>query len=95
MIKPHDIEPDVWATVTSAEAGHTAALRRLIERDRRLARCEYWYTPAIHFAVRGGHLEAVRVLLKADADPEWHGYHRAACSRPCARTGGAISWHDC
>jgi len=75
MNKPHDIEPDVWATITSAEAGDSAALRRLIERDRRLARCEYWYTPAIHFAVRRGHLEAVKVLLEADADPEWNGYH--------------------
>ena len=75
MIKPHDIEADVWATMTSAEAGDTAALRRLIERDPRLARCEYWYTPAIHFAVRGGHLEAVKVLLEGDADPEWNGYH--------------------
>src|SRR2546426_1397829 len=75
MIKPHDIEPDVWATITSAEAGDTVTLRRLIERDRRLARCEYWYTPAIHFAVRGGHLEGVKVLLEADADPEWNGYH--------------------
>src|SRR5260370_6458719 len=75
MIKPHDIEPDVWATITSAEAGDSAALRRLIQRDRRLARCEYWYTPAIHFAVRGGHLESVKVLLEADADPEWNGYH--------------------
>src|SRR5260370_983444 len=54
MIKPHDIEPDVWATITSAEAGDSAALRRLIERDRRLARCEDWYTPPIHFAVRAG-----------------------------------------
>jgi ankyrin repeat protein len=75
MIKPHDIEPDVWATITSAEAGNSAALHRLIDRDRRLARCEYWYTPAIHFAVRGGHLEGVKVLLEADADPEWNGYH--------------------
>ena len=75
MIKPHDIEPDVWATITSADAGDGAALRRLIERDRRLARCEDRYTPAIHFAVRGGHLEAVNVPLEADADLEWNGYH--------------------
>jgi len=71
MIRPQDIEPDVWATIASAAAGDGAALRRLIEHDRRLARCEYWYTPAIHFAVRGGHLEAVKVLLEGDADPDY------------------------
>ena len=34
-----------------------------------------WYTPAIHFAVREGHLEAVQLLLEAGADPEWNGLH--------------------
>ncbi|MEO7271851.1 MAG: ankyrin repeat domain-containing protein, partial [Vicinamibacterales bacterium] len=30
---------------------------------------------AIHFAVREGHLDAVRLLLDAGADPEWNGLH--------------------
>ena len=32
-------------------------------------------TPAIHFAVREGHAEAVQILLDAGADPEWNGLH--------------------
>ena len=39
------------------------------------SRAEYWYTPAIHFAVREGRLEAVQLLLDAGADPEWNGLH--------------------
>jgi ankyrin repeat protein len=77
MIKPVELESpegnDIWDTLTAAAAGDLPALRRLIARKPRLARAEYWYTPAVHFAAREGHVEAVEVLLDADADPEWNG----------------------
>jgi ankyrin repeat protein len=77
MIKPVELESpagnDTWDTLRAAAEGDVPALRRLVERNRRLARSEYWYTPAIHFAAREGHVEAVAVLLDADADPEWNG----------------------
>jgi ankyrin repeat protein len=77
MIKPPEldsIEGDiVWNALNASDDGDVVALRRLLERDPRLSRAEYWYTPAIHFAVREGHLEAVRLLLEAGADPEWNG----------------------
>src|SRR5260370_5174440 len=79
MIKPRDLESDsgrgIWDAITAAAAGDTPTLRRLIERDPSLTHSEYWYTRPIHFAVREGHLEAVRILLEAGADPEWNGYH--------------------
>jgi ankyrin repeat protein len=77
MIKPVELETpdgnDVWNTLTAAEAGDVSALRRLLDRNPRLARAEYWYAPAVHFAAREGHLEAVRVLLASGADPERNG----------------------
>src|SRR6266704_2731691 len=60
---------DVWDAICAAVAGDAEALRRLLGRDPNLYRAGYWYTPPIHFAVREGHLEAVRVLLEAGADP--------------------------
>ena len=79
MIKPIELESadgrDSWDTICAASAGDVATLQRLLERDRRLARAEYWYAPAVHFAVREGHIEAVRVLLDAGADPERNGLH--------------------
>jgi len=81
MIKPEALESerpqgpwscrgcDVWEMICAAVDGDAAALRRLLDRDPNLYRAEYWYTQPIHFAVREGHLEAVRVLLEAGADP--------------------------
>jgi hypothetical protein len=61
MIKPCELESDrerdLWDTIA---AGDTSTLWRLLERDPSLSRAEYWYTQPIHFAVRDGHLEAVR-----------------------------------
>ena len=69
MIKPPEMESDlgrdVWDTITAAAAGDTLTLQRLMERDPSLSRAEYFYAPPIHFAVREGHAEAVRILLDA------------------------------
>src|SRR6266446_10740977 len=69
MIKPPELKSDVWDAICAAATGDAEALRRLLARDPNLYRAEYWYTQPIHLAVREGHLEAVRVLLEAGADP--------------------------
>jgi ankyrin repeat protein len=79
IIKPPELDSVeggiVWDTLVAADDGDVTTLRALIERDARLSRAGYWYTPAIHFAVREGHAEAVQLLLEAGADPEWNGLH--------------------
>jgi hypothetical protein len=77
MIKPAELQSsngdDIWSAIVAASAGDVATLQRLLEQDPHLARAEYWYAPVVHFAVREGHLEAVRMLLDAGADPESNG----------------------
>jgi uncharacterized protein len=79
ILKPPELDSAeggvVWNALSASGDGDVDALRRLVERDPRLSRAEYWYTPAIHFAVREGHVEAVQLLLDAGADPEWNGLY--------------------
>jgi len=79
IIKPPELETDrgskIWETITAAASGDVEGLRRLLANNPELSRAGCFYTPPIHFAVREGHLEAVRVLLAAGADPEWNGYY--------------------
>ena len=93
MIRPQELAGeegrDRWDTIRAAAGGDTAALRALLHRDPALARAEFWYTPAIHFAVREGHAEAVRLLLDAGADPEWNGLHDGDLVRMARERGHA------
>jgi ankyrin repeat protein len=79
IIKPDELESaegrETWAAIRAAADGDVGTLQQLVARDSRLGRAEYWYTPAIHFAVREGHADAVRLLLEHGADPERNGLH--------------------
>jgi ankyrin repeat protein len=76
-IRPAEMESaeseDAWSTILAASAGDVATLEQLLALNPRLARTAYWYTPALHFAVREGHVDAARLLLDAGADPESNG----------------------
>lgn len=93
MIKPDELESEagllIWDTIVAAAAGDVTTLRTLLERDRRRGRAEYWYTPAVHFAVREGHAEAVQLLLGAGADPEWNGLHDGSLIQMASERGHA------
>ncbi len=65
-----DGEPNkVWDMLLAAVEGDLARIRSLLREDPGLANCNWAYYQPLHFAVREGHTEAVRVLLDHGADP--------------------------
>jgi hypothetical protein len=66
---------EVWAMLSASFAGDLARAQELMAQRPQLATCQYNYTPPLHFAVRGGHLELVRVLVDRGAyDPGYKSY---------------------
>jgi ankyrin repeat protein len=91
MIKPDELESEAgqltWDTIVTAAEGDVIEMRRLLGQNPWLALSEYWYTPAIHFAVREGHTEAAQLLLDEGAHPEWKGLHDGSLIQMASERG--------
>src|SRR5262249_12514782 len=75
MIHPNDLkDDDVWSMLSASAAGDLDQVKALVALRPELVRCEYNYTPPIHFAVREGHLDVVRFLLDQGADLNYRTY---------------------
>lgn len=65
---------DTWPFLAAVYRGDEAAVRQMLARDPSLARAEYAYLQPLHYAVRGGRIGMVRLLLDAGADPLAEGW---------------------
>lgn len=66
---------DVWQVLVATHAGDLDTVARRVADRPALATCQYNYTPPLHFAVREGHLELVRLLVERGAfDPGYRSY---------------------
>ncbi|HXU40512.1 MAG TPA: ankyrin repeat domain-containing protein [Blastocatellia bacterium] len=81
MIQPDELktnEPLLWSTGTGVDvwemfcaciAGDVDIVKRLVNKDPSIVRCNYAYRTPLYFAVRENQLEIVRFLLEQGADP--------------------------
>ena len=58
----------IWRFLNAARDGDHDTVAAMLAREPTLVRAEYWYTPALHFAARDGHLRCVELLVDAGAD---------------------------
>jgi ankyrin repeat protein len=60
---------DVWEIFCAAITGDVGTIKRLLDKDPSLSRCNYAYRTPIYFAVRENQVEAAALLLEHGADP--------------------------
>ena len=65
---------NTWAFLTAAFEGNERSVRDMLRGEPWLARAEYAYLQPLHYAVKGGHIEMVRLLLAAGANPLAEGW---------------------
>jgi len=87
MIRPVELtknEPLVWSTGMGSDvsdlfcactAGDLEAVKRIVEKDPSIVRCQYQYRTPLHFAVRENQIEVARFLLDQSVDPFGLGVH--------------------
>ncbi len=81
MERPIELSPgvetsttQVWAMLFASREGDLATMQQLATRQPALVRCEYNYTPPIHFAVREGHGPIVSWLIEQGVDLSYRSY---------------------
>ena len=77
--RPADFDEPLWGRATwpflaAIYRGDETIVRQMLASDASLARAEYAYLQPLHYAVRGGRIGMVRLLLDAGADPLAEGW---------------------
>jgi ankyrin repeat protein len=65
---------DTWPFLVAVYQGDESSVREMLKRDPSLAHAEYAYLQPLHYAVRGGRIGMVRLLVEAGADPLAEGW---------------------
>ena len=65
---------NTWEFFTAVYEGDKARVRRMLRDESWLARAEYAYLQPLHYAVKGGRIDMVQLLLDAGANPLAEGW---------------------
>jgi ankyrin repeat protein len=65
---------DTWPFLVAVFEGNETIVRQMLTAEPTLARAEYAYLQPLHYAVKGGRVSMVRLLLNAGANPLAEGW---------------------
>ena len=80
LLRPFELRPgvqyfgsklgtdDVWNLLNAARNGDLESVDFITDEKPAVTNVGYWYMPPLHFAVREGHLDVVKLLIERGAD---------------------------
>jgi hypothetical protein len=76
---------DTWPLLSAAYTGDLDTVRQMLKADPTRIQSQYAYYEPLHFAVRGGSLPMVELLLRSGAHPAAPGWSRLGDETPLAK----------
>lgn len=76
---------DTWPLLSAAYEGNLETVKRMLDDDPTRVKAQYAYYEPLHFAVRGGSLPMVELLLRHGAHPAAPGWSRLGDETPLAK----------
>jgi ankyrin repeat protein len=77
--------PDTWPLLSAAWSGDLDAVSRMLEQDPARIGAQFAYYEPLHYAVKGGSLAMVELLLRKGAQPAAPGWSRLGDETPLAK----------
>lgn len=76
---------DTWPILSGSYTGDLLAVRQLLDKDTSLIQTSFAYYQPLHYAVRGGNMDMVKLLLERGAHPLAPGWERLGDETPLAK----------
>jgi len=76
---------DTWPLLSAAYNGDLQTVARMLKEDSSLVKSQFAYYEPLHYAVKGGHIEVVKILLELGAHPKAPGWYSLGDETPIAK----------
>lgn len=73
---------NIWPLLSASYTGDLDSIASMVDEDPNRIRGQFAYYEPLHYAVRGGHLDAVTLLLERGAHPAAKGWDRLGDETP-------------
>jgi ankyrin repeat protein len=76
---------DTWPLISAAYTGDLETVTNIVEKDSHSVRAQFAYYEPLHYAVKGGSIDVVKILIAHGAHPKAPGWYSLGDETPIAK----------